>query len=462
MGFWSFFTLLCLIGFYVNWYGTTKALRLNANISEEGSKLPSLPSYYGTHSFLWLIIPVITLLIFWFFFKPFIMDLFLSKYISSKLDSSFTGDPSMLIDTVKATNPEKVFPGTNPLIVESAKYYKQLYLSSDSYVFISILILGLIFSFTSIKKISFSFQARQAVEQSNVNLLIICSVIAIITTVGIVFSLIFEAVRFFEKIPFFDFLFGLVWSPQTAIREDQIASQGAFGAIPIFTGTLLITLVAMFVAIPVGLLSAIYLSDYARPSVRKVLKPLLEILAGIPTVVYGFFAAITVGPFLKDFAQHFGFSVASESALAAGGVMGIMIIPFISSLSDDVINAVPMSLRDGSYAMGATKSETIKKVVLPAALPGIVGAILLAVSRAIGETMIVDMAAGVAANLTANPFESVTTVTVQIVTLLVGDQEFDSAKTLAAFALGITLFFITLLLNLWALKIVRKYREVYD
>ena len=448
MGFWSFFTLLCLIGFYVNWYGTTKALRLNANISEEGSKLPSLPSYYGTHSFLWLIIPVITLLIFWFFFKPFIMDLFLSKYISSKLDSSFTGDPSMLIDTVKATNPEKVFPGTNPLIVESAKYYKQLYLSSDSYVFISILILGLIFSFTSIKRISFSFQARQAVEQSNVNLLIICSVIAII--------------RFFEKIPFFDFLFGLVWSPQTAIREDQIASQGAFGAIPIFTGTLLITLVAMFVAIPVGLLSAIYLSDYARPSVRKVLKPLLEILAGIPTVVYGFFAAITVGPFLKDFAQHFGFSVASESALAAGGVMGIMIIPFISSLSDDVINAVPMSLRAGSYAMGATKSETIKRVVLPAALPGIVGAILLAVSRAIGETMIVVMAAGVAANLTANPFESVTTVTVQIVTLLVGDQEFDSAKTLAAFALGITLFFITLLLNLWALKIVRKYREVYD
>ncbi len=368
----------------------------------------------------------------------------------------------MLIDTVKATNPDKVFPGTNPLIVESAQYYRQLYLSSDSYVFISILILGLIFSTTSIKRISSTFQARQAVEKSNVNLLIICSAIAIITTVGIVFSLIFEAVRFFEKIPFFDFLFGLVWSPQTAIREDQVASQGAFGAIPIFTGTLLITLVAMFVAIPVGLLSAIYLSDYARPGVRKVLKPLLEILAGIPTVVYGFFAAITVGPFLKDVAENLGFSVASESALAAGGVMGIMIIPFISSLSDDVINAVPMSLRDGSYAMGATKSETIKKVVLPAALPGIVGAVLLAVSRAIGETMIVVMAAGVAANLTANPFESVTTVTVQIVTLLVGDQEFDSAKTLAAFALGITLFFITLFLNLFALKIVRKYREVYD
>ena len=218
----------------------------------------------------------------------------------------------------------------------------------------------------------------------------------------------------------------------------------------------------MAVAIPVGLLSAIYLAEYARPTVRKTFKPILEILAGVPTVVYGFFAAITVGPFLKDFVSSLGLSMASESALAAGGVMGIMIIPFISSLSDDVITSVPTSLRDGSYAMGATKSETIKKVILPAALPGIVGAILLAISRAIGETMIVVMAAGIAANLTANPLEAVTTVTVQIVTLLVGDQEFDSAKTLAAFALGITLFFVTLLLNLYALKIVQKYRERYE
>ena len=314
----------------------------------------------------------------------------------------------------------------------------------------------------SLKKISHAFQARQAVESNNIKLLILCSVIAIITTFGIIFSLIFEAIRFFEKVPVFDFLFGLAWSPQTAIREDQVASQGSFGAIPIFSGTLLITIVAMFVAIPIGLLSAIYLSEYAKPVVRTTIKPILEILAGVPTVVYGFFAAITVGPFFKDTANMLGVNIASESAIAAGGVMGIMIIPFISSLSDDVISAVPRSLRDGSYAMGATKSETIKNVILPAALPGIVGSILLAISRAIGETMIVVMAAGIAANLTANPFEAVTTVTVQIVTLLIGDQEFDSAKTLAAFALGITLFFVTLALNLLALKIVRKYREQYE
>ena len=322
--------------------------------------------------------------------------------------------------------------------------------------------MGLIFSTFSLRKISVAFRARQAVEKTNVNLLILCSTIAIITTIGIIFSLIFEALRFFEKVPIFDFLLGITWSPQTAIREDQVASEGLFGAIPIFTGTLLITLIAMAVAIPIGLLSAIYLSEYAKPKIRATIKPILEILAGVPTVVYGFFAAITVGPFLKEIALFFGFSIASESALAAGGVMGIMIIPFISSLSDDVMSAVPQSMRDGSYAVGATKSETIKQVVLPAALPGVVAAILLAVSRAIGETMIVVMAAGISANLTMNPFESVTTVTVQIVTLLVGDQEFDSAKTLAAFALGITLFFLTLFLNLIALKIVRKYREKYE
>ena len=461
MGFWSFFTLLCLVGFYVNWYGTTKALRINSNI-EKGPKLPSLPNYYGRHALLSFILVSTTILLVWIFLKPFILDLLLENKISVDLTSSFDGDPSMLIDTIKATDPNNFFPGTNPLIIEFAKYYEYIKETSDSYVYLMVLFVALLFSIFSLRKISISFQARQSVEKTNINILIFCSVIAIITTIGIVFSLIFEAIRFFEKVPFFDFLFGLAWSPQTAIREDQVASQGAFGAIPIFSGTLLITLVAMSVAIPIGLLSAIYISEYANLKVRKFLKPVLEILAGVPTVVYGFFAAITVGPFLKDLVSFFGFSIASESALAAGGVMGIMIIPFISSLSDDVINSVPMSLREGSYAMGATKSETIVRVVLPAALPGIMGAILLAVSRAIGETMIVVMAAGIAANLTANPFEAVTTVTVQIVTLLVGDQEFDSAKTLAAFALGITLFFATLLLNLYALKIVRKYREIYD
>ena len=247
-----------------------------------------------------------------------------------------------------------------------------------------------------------------------------------------------------------------------AIRVDQVGSSGAFGAVPVLVGTLLISGIAMIVAVPIGLMAAIYLSEYAGKKLRTIAKPLMEILAGIPTVVYGFFAALTVAPFIREVGTSMGLEVASESALAAGAVMGIMIIPFVSSISDDVINAVPQSLRDGAYGLGATQSETIKQVVLPAALPGIVGGILLAVSRAIGETMIVVMAAGLAANMTVNPLKTVTTVTVQIVTLLVGDQEFDSPKTLAAFALGLLLFAVTLVLNIVALHVVRKYREQYE
>jgi phosphate transport system permease protein len=273
---------------------------------------------------------------------------------------------------------------------------------------------------------------------------------------------IFEALRFFQAVPITDFVFGTEWSPQTAMRADQAGSSGAFGAIPVFVGTLLIALIAMSVAIPIGLLSAIYLSEYASSRLRTWAKPALEILAGIPTVVYGFFAALTVAPVIRDFGQSMGLSVSSESALAAGLVMGIMIIPFVSSLSDDVIFAVPQSLRDGSLGLGATRFETIRHVIIPAALPGIVGSILLAVSRAIGETMIVVMAAGLSANLSFNPLTAVTTVTVQIVTLLVGDQEFDSPKTLAAFALGLLLFVFTLILNFIALRVVRRYREQYE
>jgi phosphate transport system permease protein len=311
-------------------------------------------------------------------------------------------------------------------------------------------------------KIKPAFRARISVERIFKIFLIAASLIAILTTIGIVLSLLFETVRFFEKVPVTEFLFNLAWSPQTALRADQVASAGTFGAVPLFAGTLLITIIAMTVAVPIGLMSAIYLSEYAPRRARDILKPALEILAGIPTVVYGFFAALTVAPFIRGWGQSLGLDVASESALAAGLVMGIMIIPFVSSLSDDVINAVPQSLRDGSFALGATRSETIRQVIIPAAFPGIVGSVLLAVSRAIGETMIVVMAAGLAANLTINPLEAVTTVTVQIVTLLVGDQEFDSAKTLAAFALGLALFCITLALNVIALKTVRIYREKYD
>ena len=305
-------------------------------------------------------------------------------------------------------------------------------------------------------------RARGSVETALRAVMVAASTIAVLTTIGIVLSLVFEALRFFDSVPFIEFVTGTRWSPQTALRAEQIGSSGAFGAVPLFAGTFLITAVAMAVAVPIGLYAAIYMSEYAPLAVRTVAKPALEILAGVPTVVYGFFAALTVAPLFRRAGESAGLTVASESALAAGVVMGVMIIPFVSSLSDDVMNAVPQTLRDAAYALGATKSETIRQVVLPAALPGIVGAVLLAVSRAIGETMIVVMAAGLSANLTANPLEAVTTVTVQIVTLLVGDQEFDSPKTLAAFALGLALFVVTLTLNVVALATVRRYRERYD
>jgi len=348
------------------------------------------------------------------------------------------------------------------VIQEAATHYTRLQATSQTalaVVVVCVCILGLVIIR---HKISKTTRARNQVERIILWLLIACSTVAIFTTIGIVLSVLFEAIRFFKSIPVTEFLFGLKWSPQIAIRSDQVGSSGAFGAVPVFTGTLLISAVAMAVAVPIGLMSAIYMSEYANKTFRAVAKPLMEILAGIPTVVYGFFAALVVAPMIRDTGQWIGLDVSSESALAAGLVMGIMIIPFVSSLSDDMINAVPQELRNGSYALGATKSETIKRVVLPAALPGIVGSVLLAISRAIGETMIVVMAAGLAANLTLNPLKTVTTVTVQIVTLLIGDQEFDSPKTLAAFALGLLLFLITLCLNIVALMVVRKYREQYE
>jgi phosphate transport system permease protein len=335
-------------------------------------------------------------------------------------------------------------------------------------------VLGGLFALTQIKP---QTRARNRVEGWIYGALFVCSAIAVVTTLGIIASLAFDSFRFFQKVPVLDFLFGTQWSPQIAIRADQVGSSGAFGAVPLFAGTLLIMVIAMCVAAPIGLLSAIYLSEYAGRTTRAVIKPLLEILAGVPTVVYGFFAALTVGPLLRVFFNEIGLFliggpldglgqylalVQNQMALTAGAVMGIMLIPFVSSLSDDILNAVPQSLRDGSFAMGATKSETVKRVLLPAALPGIAGALLLAVSRAIGETMIVTMAAGLAANLTFNPLDTVTTVTVQIVTLLTGDQEFNSAKTLSAFGLGLTLFLVTLMLNIIAHRIVQTYREQYD
>ncbi|GAA6156406.1 phosphate ABC transporter permease subunit PstC [Pyruvatibacter sp. HU-CL02332] len=426
--------------------------------------LHSLPSYHGAYVAVWCGIPALVLLALWLVLEPQVADMILRANLPDSTVAALTApELSLLITDIKnlATG-NIVSREVDPALQAAADGYSAaLWISNMALIVValSIAILGIGYARSHIEK---DLRARNRVERVVRVVMVVASTIAIFTTIGIVASLIFEASRFFARVSWVEFLFGLQWSPQTAIRAEQVGSSGAFGAIPIFAGTFLITIIAMCVAVPVGLFSAIYMSEYAGPKFRSVAKPILEVLAGVPTVVYGFFAALTVAPLFRGFGESIGLDVSSESALAAGMVMGVMIIPFVSSLSDDVMNAVPQTLRDGSFALGATKSETIKQVVVPAALPGIVGAVLLAVSRAIGETMIVVMAAGLAANLTANPLEAVTTVTVQIVTLLVGDQEFDSAKTLAAFALGLVLFFITLCLNVFALSIVRKYREKYD
>ena len=425
--------------------------------------LHSRPIYYGALTALWCGIPALLLFGFWLAFD----DKVISNLVVSGLPEAIRTLPenrlNLVVNDIKnLVNGNVVAGAVTATIQEAAAHYKNLKATSNAALAVGMLFLSTVGTLAVCRRISPTMRARNLVEQVVKYLLIACSCLAILTTIGIVLSVLFEAIRFFKAVPLSDFLFGLQWSPQMAIRADQVGSSGAFGAIPVFSGTLLISAIAMLVAVPIGLMSAIYLAEYANRRFRDVAKPLLEILAGIPTVVYGFFAAITVAPSIRSVGSTVGLDVSSESALAAGLVMGIMIIPFVSSLSDDVINAVPQALRDGAYSLGATRSETIKQVVLPAALPGIVGSVLLAVSRAIGETMIVVMAAGLAANLTLNPFKAVTTVTVQIVTLLIGDQEFDSPKTLAAFALGLVLFIGTLFLNVIALKVVRRYREQYE
>ncbi len=341
----------------------------------------------------------------------------------------------------------------------AALYKKLLSIKNWSLVLLSLLASfgGFVVSF---KRVSCAFRSRNRSERILRTVLMACAGVAIIVTFGILFSLIGETVKFFKDVSILKFLFGTHWSPLSGVYEGRI-DENTVGVIPLFAGTALITLIAMLVAVPIGLFSAIYLSEFASPVVRAAAKPMLEILAGIPTVVYGFFAALSVAPFIRMVGESIGLVVSAQSALAAGLVMGIMIIPFISSLSDDVINAVPQSLRDGSYGLGATKAETVIKVVLPAALPGIVSAVILAISRAVGETMIVVMAAGQGANLTGNPLEAVTTVTVQIVALINGDTDASTAAG-PAFSLGFTLFFITMIMNLVALRVVQKYRQKYD
>ena len=424
-------------------------------------RLNSLPEYFGMLGAIWAGAPALLVYFLWLIFET---DILMAQVVATLPDADvLTANRELLIGDIRnaIANPFSYTLASEPVRI-AADHYRELSRTATLALAATCLSVFALSAGLALRFLTPRVRARVQVERFIRGFLLLCSMLAIFTTIGIVLSVLFEASRFFQTVAVTEFLFGLEWSPQMAIREDQVGSSGAFGAVPLFAGTLLISFIAMLVAAPIGLMSAIYLSEYAPPKVRNLVKPLLEILAGVPTVVYGFFAAIVVAPALRGFGQSIGLDIAAESALAAGFVMGIMIIPFVSSLSDDVIAAVPQAMRDGSLGMGATHSETMRRVLLPAALPGIIGGLLLAISRAIGETMIVVMAAGLSANLTANPLEAVTTVTVQIVSLLVGDQVFDSPKTLAAFALGLTLFFVTLMLNFVALHVVRKYREQYE
>ena len=449
--------ILCLSSYF---FGRSEARKLVT----QNIKLKALPAYYGYYLSLWCGLPALIIFGCWSLFEPTIIKvLILNNFPQIESKDLFYEQ------TLSFFNGNFSGEITNEIKAASIKYSSINIIAQNSKIVIiaAALIGSLTFAY---RKIQNNNKARDDVEIILKVLLFTSSLVAILTTVGIIVSLLFESLKFFSTINIFEFIFGTSWSPQRAFVRDASAItpeellelQDAFGSVPLFAGTAFIALIAMCVAVPIGLFSGIYLAEYASTKVRKYSKPIIEILAGIPTVVYGFFAALTVGPFFRTLGESLGLTVSSESALAAGLIMGVMIIPYISSLSDDVINSVPQSLREGSYAIGATKSETIKKVVIPAALPGIIGSILLAVSRAIGETMIVVMAAGLAANLTINPLESTTTITTQIVMILVGDQEFDSPKTQAAFALGLTLFIATLILNYIALRVVKKYIEKYD
>ncbi|PTQ64205.1 phosphate ABC transporter membrane protein 1 (PhoT family) [Sphingomonas sp. PP-CE-3G-477] len=437
--------------------------RVRATRFRAGStvRFSSLPSHHGWYVALWTAIPPLVFLVVWSMTAPaLVTDAVLATPAAIQLPPPGF-DRASILSEARSLADGRSFGAFHGLARTLAPSYAAAQSRYDWIATAAALLLafaGGAFAFTRVKP---GFGARTQVERVVMLMLLGASLIAILTTVGIVASLLYESARFFHVVPITDFLFGTHWSPQVIDARDPGAS---LGAVPLFWGTFFIgAVIAMIVAIPFGLMSAIYLTQYAAPNTRKWMKPILEVLAGVPTVVYGYFAALTVAPAVRDLAVSVGISWASsESALAAGLVMGIMIIPFVSSMADDSIAAVPSSMRDGSLAMGATSSETIRRVLLPAALPGVVGGVLLAVSRAIGETMIVVMAASGVATLTLNPFASTTTVTKQIVDLLTGEAEFDSPKTLAAFALGLTLFVVTLLLNIVALRVVKRYREAYE
>lgn len=451
-----FLLLTAVLGYQMN-------RRAALGLRDGGARLHSLASYHGGYSALLVLLPGFAFLILWIIFQsPVMLRLTMSGLPAGVLDGLDKGAIDLVQSEIISLSRGQVFGTPEDWKLAAADRLAGLRLTA-AWAMIAILAAILAAAlWLSRRAVAAEFRARQAVEGIIKGLMVASSTVAILTTIGIVLSLVFESARFFSMVPMHEFLFGLNWEPQIPLRADQVAGAGAFGWLPVILGTLVITVIALALAIPVGLFAAIYLSEFASPGFRKWAKPVLEILAGIPTVVYGFFAVLTVAPALRSGAATIGLEISPNTALAAGGVMGIMLIPFISSFTDDALAAVPRSLRDGSLALGATRAETVLKIMIPAAIPGIVGGVLLAVSRAIGETMIVVMAAGLIASMTINPLDSVTTVTVQIVTLLIGDTSFDNPKTLAAFALGLMLFLVTLAINIAALRIVRKYREIYD
>nr|WP_111298702.1 phosphate ABC transporter permease subunit PstC [Paracoccus saliphilus] len=430
-------------------------------LRDRGERLHSLGMFHGLYGLLLILVPAVVVTILWIMLQNGVIN---TLTMSSLPDGALAdmANPQLVLSEIQSLAQGRVFGTPEPWKLEAAERMNDLRANSAWLMVAVVAALSAILLLVSRRQVAAAFRARQAVERIVMGLMITCSLVAVIVTFGIVFSLVFESIRFFQMVPLTEFLFGTRWEPQMPIRADQIAAEGAFGVLPVFLGTLVITFVAIAISVPIGLMSAIYLNEFADRRFRAVAKPILELLAGIPTVVYGFFAILTVAPALRAWGAALGIPVAPNTALAAGGVMAIMLIPFISSFADDALSAVPRSLRDGAIALGATRSETVLNVLFPAAIPGIVGGVLLAVSRAIGETMIVVMAAGLIAKMTLNPLDSVTTVTVQIVTLLIGDTAFDSPKTLAAFALGLMLFIVTLFINILALRIVRKYREQYD
>ena len=456
------FVLICVFGLGVIAWAIARAR--SANFAPVAGKLKlALPVHYGVYAAIWAIVPALFVAWLWTFISPgLVHGAILADPVAAQLPAfEFERNTVLNEAFALAQNPDAF--ATNPIAQQLAPAISAAQ-SKFGWIGAALTIVsalaGLAFGYTRVKA---GFPARSRIERIVLGALLLASFVAIVTTVGIIASLIFESARFFSMVSPIDFLFGTNWTPDTMSPATSDMG-GDLGAVPLFWGTFFIgAIIAMIVAIPFGLLSAIYLTQYASPRARSILKPMLEILAGIPTVVYGYFAALTAAPFIRDLANMIGITNAStESALAAGLVMGVMIIPFVSSMADDSIAAVPQAMRDGSLAMGATTSETIKKVLIPAALPGIVAGIMLAISRAIGETMIVYMAAGASANLSANPFERMTTVTYQIAALLTGEGSFDHPTTLSAFALGLVLFIVTLILNIIALRVVKRFREAYE